>query len=720
MDVEKDLSNQTGEEEKKSTSSNVPTQSESELSKTISDDEIDSTDGVVTPTKQPLAVLDTEEGTPTRHVEGNEADDTDTVLKDESAEPKVESSESKSEVENSVTDNTGNQPETEEEIASKAEKEKATSGDNIDDASLTDTEATADESVHEEEEVDYSNFGYEELLGAITDIEKNGNSQKVGKTLKSLRSRFQEVLEHDRGLALDKFIEAGGEKDDFDYHLDERAAKFEEKYKKLREASIQNHKDFEKRKEENLKIKEKLLERLRGFIDSDETNTSIEEIRKIQDEWKNVGPIASIHNKTIWANYNALLDRYYDKRSIYFELKELDRKKNLEVKKQLCEKAEKLLETTEIRDAVQKLNELHDEYKHIGPVPREEQEALWTRFKAASDEVYRVRKEYQDSLKGEFKENLVKKLAIVDEIEAYTTFDSDSINEWNQKTKELLAIQKQWEAIGLMPKENAKEVNKKFWTAFKLFFSNKSKFFKRLEGLRKENLALKEELVKKADELKESDDFKGTADKFKRLQREWREVGPVPEKQKDDVYKRFKAACDFFFNKRREQGKEAEKEYEENLKQKEVICGQIASVKDSDGVEKVLELQNEYAKIGFVPRDSMKSIQEKFDAAIESVLETLTKGKSDDEKEELSNKIEVNMLSNSPSAQKKVERKQISARKKISHLENDISTWKNNLAFFANSKNADKLKAEFEKKIEDSENELDRLKKQLRLLNSVK
>src|SRR5690606_22295054 len=207
-----------------------------------------------------------------------------------------------------------------------------------------------------------------------------------------------------------------------------------------------------------------------------------------------------------------------------------DRKKNLEAKLELCSRAERLAEVEIIKDAIRELNELHQEFKHIGPVPAEEKEPIWQRFKAASDAVYARRDAYLQTLQHELQQNLELKIKHAEEAQAYASFQSDRIKEWNEKTKEILELQKKWEGVGGLPRAKAKDVNKKFWSAFKSFFNNKNAFFKKLDEEREQNLQMKNDLVRQALELRDSQDWDKTANDLKSLQQKWKDVGPVPEK----------------------------------------------------------------------------------------------------------------------------------------------------------------------------------------------
>ncbi len=570
----------------------------------------------------------------------------------------------------------------------------------------------------EENPLDYSGYNKKQLVQVLESLLKSNDMSQIGKILKEVRPAYDELYANQKEKAFKKYIDEGGEKDGFEYKQDELDRQFNEAYHILKERRYNYINSLDKQREDNLKAKQNLLERLRQLVDSEETTASIADLKKIEREWREIGPVAPQHARSLWANFHALRNRYYDHRSIYFELKELDRQKNLKQKLQLIEKAEQLDQLKNIKDAIRELNELHEEFKLVGPVPAEEQEPLWQRFKAASDKIYSKRKQYYEELKEKFKLNLQAKQALIEKIQAFETFDSDRITEWNAKTRELLAIQKEWESIGGLPKDKAKKINKAFWMSFKSFFNRKGHFFKTLEEGKKENLSKKQALVEKAKALKDSDDFEKTAETLKTLQRQWREIGPVPEKYKDKVYKEFKEACDTFFNRRRKHLEEIENSYKTNLEQKEKLCGELEKMTEEGiNLERITEIQELWGKIGYVPRNAMKSIQKRFLNAINKIADA--DEIPEDEKHVLKFKARFSKMNYGPNADKFLQKKENTLRRQISKLENDINLWRNNLDFFASSKTAEKLKHDFNKRINSAEKELKELKDQLKVLNRI-
>ena len=577
----------------------------------------------------------------------------------------------------------------------------------------------SDDEEEEEAHLDYSNYTKKQMVQVLESLLKEDDFSQVGRILKEIKKPYDDLAEAEKNAAYERYIEDGGEKDGFEYRQDELDQRFNLAYNKLRERKSKYYNSLEKQKEQNLNKKLEILEKLREIVDSEETGASIKGVKDLQNEWKEVGVIPSSQVKSLWANYNALLDRFYDQRSIYFELKELDRKKNYDLKIELCEKAEALDKQDDIREVIRLLNELHEEFKHIGPVPKEDQEAVWERFKAASDKIYSKRKDYYEKLKGELKLNEVAKEALVEKVLAFAEYNSDRISDWNAKTKEIIAIQKEWEAIGSLPKEKAKAINKKFWTSFKTFFNKKGQFFRKIEEERRSNLKLKQELVENAESLKDSDEFRKTADELKKLQKRWKEIGPVPEKFRNEVFRQFKSACDHFFNRKRENAGKLEKDYVLNLEKKQSLCKELEAMLDKGeiDVERVKAVEAEWSKIGYVPRSNIKSIQKRYTDIIGKITDKVDI--SETEKHKMRFSAQFGNVNYGAGAERMIQKKEGSLRRQISALENDIGIWQNNMDFFASSKNADKLKKEFELKIEKASTQLKSLKEQLKVISNI-
>lgn len=590
------------------------------------------------------------------------------------------------------------------------------------DASVNPTEGaeTNPDALNDEvHEVDYSRFTKKELVDHLKEMARQNDFLRSEASLRELRSKFEDIQHQEKTEALKRFLENGGTLDDFEYRPDVLDIAFEANFKALRTKRLEHFRNIEHQRNENLALKKDLLDKLRQLIDGKDDKHAFDKFKEIQKQWKEVGPVPPAQVRPTWASYHALIDRFFDNRNIYFELKELDRRKNQEAKTELCVRAEKLAEVTSINAALKELHELHEEYKHVGPVPREEKDALWERFKKASDAVYERRDSMLAVQHAEWSRNLTQKQELIDKVSALAAFQSDRIKDWNQKTQEILALQKGWEGVGGVARSKSKDVNKKFWSGFKAFFSAKSKFFDKLEESRKANLEKKRELVKQAEELKESKDWDRTSVALRNLQTMWKEIGPVPDKFRESIYEEFKKACDHFFGQRRERFEAVDKEQGENLARKEALCQELEQLIAQGGatIDLLKEKQRAFQNVGFVPRAQAGEIKSKFTTLFQQAMATVSVSQAEKDKAML--ELQLETLKTDPEGAYKLQQRELGLRKRIQKEENDLAVLKNNLEFFGRSKNAEKMKAEFGAKITAAEAEIAALKAQLKQLRAA-
>lgn len=494
-----------------------------------------------------------------------------------------------------------------------------------------------------------------------------------------------------------------------------------EKAKDKREKPENESETSEVNPAKQLKKKKEIIRVLRELVNGVENKDTFNNVKDLQNAWKDIGNLNNSKDKSLWTTYNALLDRFYDNRSIYFELKDLDRKKNLELKNAICEKAEKLVDNSNIMRAVSSLNELHAEFKHIGPVDRDKQEDIWNRLKNASDEVYKKKKDFISNIKESLNENLEKKSKLLDEINKIKNFKSDKFKEWNNKTKEVLSLKDKWNSIGGVPKSSTRNISKEFWNSFKEFFSNKSKFFKKIDDSFKANLDLKKALVDKVNELKSSDDWENTSKEIQSLQQEWKKIGKVPMKEKDSIFKEFKDACDFFYERMRVEDKDTIKMYEDNLEKKLSTCEAIEKLLDNKEFDQdeFFKLQVKFLEIGHVPKDKVETVKEKFKKTIDVVVDKSSSLMNKDDFDKFKFIIELNSLAKNPYSKNKIIKKKSDLIKKINAIQSEIKNLKNNIYYLKESVAAENLKKEYMEKINNSDKEIESLKLQLNLINKV-
>lgn len=632
-------------------------------------------------------------------------------------------------------------------------------------ATIEETTPTAEAEVAEVvQAVDYSNYSKKDFVAtlekAMAEVKENpsvGAFRRSEDTLKEVRPLFEQIKITEKAEALAKFKEANEDSEDgFDFKFDSDTEQFDKLFKGLKEERSKYFQGIEKDKDKNFNQKTELINRLRTLVEGEDSSdpahikTGFNDFKKIQDEWKAAGNVNSPHNNTLWQTFHALVDRFYSNRSIYFELLELDRKRNLQQKIELCTKIEKISEASKTEPVTGKMLDeavaAFEEYKHVGPAPKEENELIWQRVKDALDLIYGKRREQGEASKAEAEQVYTLKLAIAELIEPFATFNSTTITEWNDRTKTLLALQDQWNAIkGFMPKEKGKDLSDKFWADIKTFFRNKTEFFKVLESKRDENLVAKTAIIAEVEALLASEDESQEAtNTVIRLQKEFRDIGHVPEKDKDSIYEKFKTACDAFFNAKRAKNQHVEKDFEANLEKKTTLCDTIeAEAVEGANTARLAEFKTEWSAIGFVPKKDMQTIGKRYINAINKYVSAMGK-LSSKEKEQLTmtdsprpprgdrperstggrnERFERNDRGNDRGGNRDYSSNNrgdyssnnagggnSDARRKIQNLENDVATYRNNLEFFAKSKNADKFREDVEAKIQLAEKEIAKLK----------
>ena len=566
---------------------------------------------------------------------------------------------------------------------------------------------------------------YEQLKSILQASASSANFKKVDELTKEVKTAWEAIKQGERAEALAAFKAANEDSEEgFSFKGDEISQKIDGIATYIRSERSAFFSNLEKLREKALEGKTRLINELRTLVDSDDNsdpahvNASFKAFKKIQEEWKGLGSVQGPMNQTLWQSYHALVDRFYSNRSIFFELLELDRKKNLQAKELIAAKLESLAAEISKGGALQKLlkeaEDLFEEYKHIGPANRDNNESLWTRVKKSLDVLFEQKRAVQDAQKQVFEENLKVKREIGDLMKHYANFTAANISEWNQASKAVLALQEQWNNLkGGLPRDGGKEVSQNFWSDLKTFFKHKSEFFSKIDAERKANLAAKQLLINQVNGIVETGTITPEVTQMViETQKKWKEVGHVPEKQKDSIYAKFKAACDAYFNLTREKGKNAKDvEFEAHLEAKQAILKEMeAMLQDPSLLATLGQKKAAWDAIGFVPRNNVKAIQESFRTTWNALIDLART----QPKEQLAAwGFELKSLSSESNNGGGEEKRSSSpdSRKKIQTLENDIAVLTNNLEFFAKSKNSDKLRAEVEKKIAQAEKELEILKK---------
>ncbi len=575
---------------------------------------------------------------------------------------------------------------------------------------------------HEEEEeeeddhTDYSQLSLEELRQQLGNVLKSADALRKFRTINEIQRQYDLKFQAERNEALAKFKEEGGTEEDFDYHTSREHQDLEKLLTAYRESRYQQRQNQEQQRHHNLERKKELLSRLRELVESAETKNSGDELKKLQTEWKSTGPVPAGEAQELWDSYHALLDIFYNNRSMFFEMKELDRRRNLEAKHQLIERAEALQQEPSINKALQELRHLHEEWKNIGPVPNDQRDPIWEQFTQASEKIHDRRRAYHEERSTRELQNLTVKRALLERLQEFANFNTDRINEWRDKTDEIQKLKEEWDKAGLVPKENAEEVNKAFWGNYKAFFQRKNQFFKALDEQKMHNLQLKTQLCEEAESLKESTDWASTKEKLIQLQKKWKTIGRVPDKHSDKIWQRFRSACNEFFDRKQAQEQQRSAELEKLSAEKMEICDKVAdklSQPSATGsVDEFNSLVQQWRETDKGNKRTSPKAEDKFISLMEKYLERVPELNLE-ERTDLLVKLQVERIKHSPDAGQKLHQRENTLRREISQLQNDIQTLRTNIEFFARSKNADKLREEYEGRIADAQKRIAHLQHQL-------
>ncbi|MCX6247296.1 MAG: DUF349 domain-containing protein [Bacteroidetes bacterium] len=471
----------------------------------------------------------------------------------------------------------------------------------------------------------------------------------------------------------------------------------------------------------NLKKKNQILEELRVLVNSEETlKRTYDEFKNLQDRWKEIGMVPRTEINNLWQNYHFLVEKFFDKVKLNKELKDLDLKKNLEAKIALCEKTEELLLETSVLKTFKKLQKYHEEWKDIGPVPLDKKEEIWERFKNTTDKINELRREHYSKVEDEQVKNLETKTALCEQGEDVLTLKNETVKDWQTNTNKVNELLKIWKSIGPVPQKTNTEIWNRFKSSLDSFFASKKDFFDKLKDQQVHNYNLKVELCMQAESLKNSTDWKKTSNDLIRLQNEWKSLGPVPKKYSDKIWKRFRTACDEFFNAKSAYFSSLQSNEAENLNKKTDLIRRIKETQfgadKSENLNVLKNFQREWTEIGHIPIKEKDRIQNEFRSLINEFLNKLQI--SEIEMTAVSYQSHVDSLKNDPQSKRLIGKEREILSGKILKMKEDINLWENNIGFFANSKNAAILKEEFEKKINKAKSDVKVMEAKLKLLKT--
>ena len=594
-------------------------------------------------------------------------------------------------------------PVAEEEAPAATEEAPATVGEETPEE---ETPATEEEASATEAEEAHLPLNKEEVVARIKEIasgEDAGDKSEVDQ-LKVLFYKYHnaEVQE-----AFRRYLDEGGEADKYIPQIDPLEAEFRAAMQIVRERRAAQQEALEEQKQKNLERKLAILERIQQMASTpEEANQTFNEFKALQAEWKEIKAVPAERATELWKNYQLYVEKFYDLLKLGHELRDYDFRKNLEIKTRLCEQAEALAEVPDVIQAFNQLQGLHQEWKETGPVAKELRDEIWNRFKAASTVVNKRHQAHFEALKAQEEENLAAKTALCEELEGMATEGLKSFADWDSITQKIIALQAKWKTIGYAPQKMNTQIFERFRTACDAFFEKKSQFFQRQKEELNANLARKKELVEKAEALKDSTEWRKTGDALIQLQKQWKEIGAVPRKYSETLWKRFIAACDQFFEAKQAATAGQREEEQGNLQQKQGIIEQLkalASEGAEDVLQKVRELQQQWNEVGHVPfRDKdrlYKEYREICDKLYGALNATQARRRLNNFRNSLAQKIEKEAGS--------LEGERNRMMRAYERMRDEIKTYENNLGFLTtSSKKGNAMVDAMKKKVEKLREEL--------------
>ena len=557
--------------------------------------------------------------------------------------------------------------------------------------------------------------GKEELIAMFARMLEEQPVQSIRRDVEALKIAFYRLRRAEVESARRRFLEEGGGEENFTPAVDGAEVQLKELFKEYRRRRDEFIANLEAEKEANLKVKQQIIEELKELVNSDETlNHTFNKFRELQQRWRDTGPVPQQYIKDLWETYNLHVENLYNYIKINKELRDLDLKKNYEQKVALCEQAEALLLEPSVIEAFHKLQKLHDEWRETGPVANEYKEALWERFKAASSRINKQHQEYFEGLKAEQLKNLDLKTGLCEATEELASQPLTTRKEWNRASDKLLEIQKTWKTIGFAPKKDNNRIYERFRTACDKFFEAKRQFYAGLKAEMEHNLQLKNEICEAAESLVNSEEWKKTTDELIALQARWKQIGAVSRRHSEAVWKRFRAACDKFFERKSAHFATVDSEYEENLSRKLALLDEMAAADvRTGGYEVIRDFQRRWSEIGFVPIKQKDAIQKKYKAAVDELFNVLRGSERDRSMGRFREKI--SSMKGAGDRRLRSERERL--YNKVRQLEQEIALLENNIGFFAKSKNAEALVAEVRAKIERAREEMAATVEKVRLID---
>ena len=579
------------------------------------------------------------------------------------------------------------------------------------------------------------------MRSTFADLESENVERKQYQTKKEVLERVQEIAHSDeapqkdeidylktvfyklhvaeREAQLKAYIDGGGDPEHYQIMPDPDEEAFKAEMGIIKEKRQQLFLEQEQEKKANLEKKLAIIEKIKTMITSpEEANKSYKDFKALQEEWREIKNVPAEHANELWRNYQLYVEQFYDLLKLNSEAREYDFKKNLELKTKLCEAAEKLADEPDVISAFHQLQKLHQEYRETGPVARELREEIWNRFKAASTVINKRHQQHFDDLRSKEEENLAKKTALCEKVEAIAAEENKGSGDWERHTKEIIDLQAEWKTIGFAPQKMNVKIFERFRAACDDFFSRKAAHFRELKDTFKENAEKKRALIEKAKALQDSTDWKSTSDKLINLQKEWKTIGMVPKKLGDQLWEEFLGACNKFFEARNAAGGNVRNEERANLEKKRSIVEQLRAAADEGGEnlqERVQQLVEEYQAVGHVPFKEKDKLYEEYHAVLDKLFRELNISVA----QRRLSKFKDNLRQVAERGENALDNERARLMRQYEQLKSEVQTYENNLGFLnASSKKGNSLIDEMNRKVQKLKDEVQLVRDKIKAIDA--
>ena len=558
----------------------------------------------------------------------------------------------------------------------------------------------------------------EDVLRRVQDI-AHGEEAPLKDEVEYLKSSFYKLHIAEREAKLKAYLDAGGDPEQYQYAPDPVEEAFKAEMGIIKEKRAKIFKEQEAEKQENLTKKLEIIDRIKAMVTTpDEANKNYKEFKALQEQWREIKNVPAEKANELWRNYQLYVEQFYDMLRLNNEAREYDFKKNLELKTALCEAAEKLADEEDVISAFHQLQKLHQEYREIGPVAKEQREEVWNRFKAASSVINKRHQSHFEGVRAKEEDNLARKTVLCEKVEAIAAEENKGSGDWEKHTKQIIDIQAEWKTIGFAPQKMNVKIFERFRAACDDFFGRKAAYFKGLKETFKENADKKRALIEKAKALQDSTDWKSTSDKLIALQKEWKSIGMVPKKLGDQLWAEFLEACNTFFEARNAAGAGQRGEERENLEKKQSIVEQLKAIAQETGddlADKVQKLVDEYNAVGHVPYKEKDKLYKEY----HEVLDKLYKDLNISVAKRKLNSFKQNLKQVAERGENALDSERARLFRQYENLKSEIQTYENNLGFLnASSKKGNSLIDEMNRKVQKLKDDMNLVREKIKAIDA--